>query len=91
MATKLTPSEVRRAQILQLLKQATMPLTGKEIGEQTGVSRQVVVGDINLLKAVDEPIVATSRGYLYMSEKQGTGQVEKLQCVSTHQTKPKKN
>ncbi|MCM3756914.1 transcription repressor NadR [Sporosarcina aquimarina] len=78
MSTNRTASEARRVQILELLKQTKTPMTGKEIGERTGVSRQVVVGDINLLKAVNEPIVATSRGYLYMSEQKGPGQIEKI-------------
>lgn len=78
MATNRTASETRRIRILELLKQSDTPMTGKEIGERTGVSRQIVVGDINLLKAVDEPIVATSRGYLYMPEQTGDGQIERI-------------
>lgn len=78
MVEKVTASELRRRKILELLKHAETPLTGKEIGEQTGVSRQVVVGDINLLKAVDEPIVATSRGYLYMLPKDAPGLTERI-------------
>lgn len=78
MSTNRSASEMRRAQILELLKQAETPMTGKEIGERTGVSRQIVVGDINLLKAVEEPIVATSRGYLYMHEYVGDGQIERI-------------
>ncbi|GKV67996.1 transcriptional regulator [Sporosarcina sp. NCCP-2716] len=78
MAEKATVGELRRRKILELLKQAEAPLTGKEIGELTGVSRQVVVGDINLLKAVDEPIVATSRGYLYMMPAGAPGLTERI-------------
>ena len=32
----------------------------------SNVSRQVIVGDITLLKARNEPIIAPSQGYLYM-------------------------
>ncbi|MDW0109032.1 transcription repressor NadR [Sporosarcina aquimarina] len=78
MKVNLTASEARRVLILDLLKEADQPLTGKEIGERTGVSRQVVVGDINLLKAVDEPIVATSRGYLYLPERPGSLRAERI-------------
>ncbi len=78
MAAKATAAELRRQEILTLLQQAKTPLTGKEIGERTGVSRQVVVGDINLLKAVDEPIVATSRGYLYMMPGGAPGLTERI-------------
>lgn len=61
----------RRAFILELLKDSLVPLTGSELATRTNVSRQVIVGDITLLKAKDEPIIATSQGYLYF--KQNTG------------------
>lgn len=58
--------EERRAQILKILKSSEQPVTGTELSKRTNVSRQVIVGDITLLKAKNEPIVATSQGYLYM-------------------------
>lgn len=58
--------EKRRNMILETLRAAEKPLTGKELGELTNVSRQVIVGDITLLKAKNEPIIATSQGYMYM-------------------------
>ena len=78
MSMNRITSEKRRIQIIELLKAATTPMTGKEIGDRTGVSRQVVVGDINLLKAVDEPIVATSRGYLYIPKIENAGKIERI-------------
>lgn len=62
----------RREYIVKLLKKENSPITGQSIAETTGVSRQVIVTDIALLKASDEPIIATNRGYLYMSKKQDT-------------------
>jgi uncharacterized protein len=62
----------RRAFILELLKDSTVPLTGGELATRTNVSRQVIVGDITLLKAKDEPIIATSQGYLYFKQNTGT-------------------
>lgn len=58
--------EKRRQLLVDTLRQSTKPLTGRELGELANVSRQVIVGDITLLKAMDEPIMATSQGYLYM-------------------------
>lgn len=55
----------RRELILRTLQQAGGPVTGRDLGELTGVSRQVIVSDINLLKAKKEPIIATNQGYLY--------------------------
>lgn len=56
--------ELRRKRILELLKKTTKPMSGKTIGELTGVSRQVVVQDIALLRTEGHLIVATARGYL---------------------------
>ncbi|MEH6993640.1 transcription repressor NadR [Neobacillus drentensis] len=61
----------RRAFILELLKDSPVPLTGSELAARTNVSRQVIVGDITLLKAKDEPIIATSQGYLYFKKNTG--------------------
>lgn len=66
---KLSGKE-RRKYIVKLLKSEQNPITGQSIAETTGVSRQVIVTDIALLKASNEPIIATNRGYLYMRKKQ---------------------
>ena len=66
MSHKLLGAE-RRNFILQLLKNSKEPLTGSELAKRTYVSRQVIVGDITLLKAMNEPIVATSQGYIYVN------------------------
>lgn len=58
--------EQRRQLILQWLKESGQPLTGAELAAKTNVSRQVIVQDISLLKARNEPIIATSQGYLYL-------------------------
>lgn len=61
---KMTGDE-RRSYITELLKHATEPITGQLLAEKTGVSRQVIVTDIALLRANGEAIMATSRGYVY--------------------------
>ncbi len=63
--TKILGDE-RRAYILKTLQESREPITGSELAAITNVSRQVIVGDITLLKAKNEPIIATSQGYLYM-------------------------
>ncbi|GKV67256.1 MULTISPECIES: transcription repressor NadR [unclassified Sporosarcina] len=57
--------EERRALILKTLQNAGHPVTGRDLGIMTNVSRQVIVSDVNLLKAKNEPIIATNQGYLY--------------------------
>lgn len=69
---KMTGKE-RRKYIVDLLSNAKQPITGQEIATKTGVSRQVIVTDVALLKARNEPIIATNRGYLYMNEEKSHG------------------
>ena len=54
----------RRKTILKLMKESTKPLSGGALGTATGVSRQVVVQDIALLRSEGYSILATARGYL---------------------------
>jgi transcriptional regulator of NAD metabolism len=69
--------EERRTWILQQLINSTTPLTGSELAVKTNVSRQVIVGDITILKAKNEPIIATSQGYLYLKQNTVTPTFEK--------------
>ena len=69
--------EERRSLILQLLKDSPVPLTGSELANRTNVSRQVIVGDITLLKAKNEPIIATSQGYIYLKQNTSTYSFER--------------
>jgi hypothetical protein len=70
--------EERRKYILQLLKDSNVPITGGDIAEKTNVSRQVIVGDITLLKAKNEPIIATSQGYIFLKQSSGIPMVERI-------------
>ena len=55
----------RRARILQLLETADSPLSGTALAKQLGVSRQVIVQDMALLRSGGGPeIIATHRGYI---------------------------
>ena len=58
------PAASRRAAILTLLNDSRQPLSAAYIAGQMKVSRQVVVGDIALLRAAGEQVVSTARGYL---------------------------
>lgn len=73
----------RRKKLVQLLQEATAPLPGRALGEQTGVSRQVIVGDITLLKAKGCPIIATSRGYLYIDDAKTDRARRTIACLHT--------
>ena len=77
MKEKKILGEERREKILQWLKSSHEPITGSELSAKTNVSRQVIVGDITLLKAKNEPIIATSQGYLYLAQPQGAKSFER--------------
>ena len=56
----------RREHILNDLKKATTPINATTLAKCYGVSRQVVVGDIAILKAQQNPIVSSVKGYVYV-------------------------
>jgi len=70
--------EERRELLLKLLKESTEPITGSELAAKANVSRQVIVGDITLLKAKGEPIIATSQGYIYLLQASMTTLYERI-------------
>ena len=55
----------RQAQIKAALSTAAEPLSASSFARQFAVSRQTIVGDIALLRAQGEPIIATPRGYMF--------------------------
>lgn len=56
----------RRAEILKLLSESSRPITGTALANQFGVSRQIIVQDIALLRAGSHAIIATTSGYIFM-------------------------
>lgn len=54
----------RREAILTRLRESGTPISASTLGEELGVSRQIVVGDVALLRAGDHTITATNRGYV---------------------------
>ena len=54
----------RRRQIEKRLQQAQNPVSATALATALSVSRQVIVGDIALLRASGAPIEATPRGYV---------------------------
>jgi len=54
----------RREAIKKHLEQSQIPVSATALASQLSVSRQVIVGDIALLRASGAPIEATPRGYV---------------------------
>ena len=55
--------KIRRSKIIDILQKETEPISGGALAKLTGVSRQVIVQDITLLRTA-YPILATAKGYL---------------------------
>lgn len=58
---------LRREEILKTLKDSKETVKGIDLSKKFGVSRQVIVQDIALLRAKGENILATPRGYMIPS------------------------
>lgn len=54
----------RREEILKLIEGSSVPVSGSVLSKQVGVSRQIIVQDIALLKASGVDILSTNKGYV---------------------------
>ena len=59
----MTGSE-RRTDILKRIGESELPVSGQALARVYGVSRQVIVQDIALIRAAGYDIISTNRGYL---------------------------
>ncbi len=64
-------SAQRREEILRRLTDAAAPVSASALAGELGVSRQIVVGDVALLRAAGTQIDATPRGYQLHPEAKG--------------------
>lgn len=64
MGGEILDAKERRAKIKDLLSVARQPVTGTALAKELSVSRQVIVGDIAILRAAGVSIYATPEGYL---------------------------
>lgn len=79
----MTAAEERREKIRAILAGAAGPVSASSLAGTLGVSRQIVVGDVALLRAAGEEIDATPRGYVVRRER--TGYAGLLACRHTGQ------
>ncbi len=82
MEKEMTGAERRKA-LLAMMRETEKPLSGTALGKRTGVSRQVVVQDMALLRTEGYPIISTARGYL-MEASKGCTRLFKV-CHTTEQ------
>lgn len=71
-------AEERRQAILEHLRQSSRPVSAGLLAERFSVSRQVVVGDVALLRASGADISATPRGYVIL--KADRGLIRRVAC-----------
>ncbi|MDD6810767.1 MAG: transcription repressor NadR [Lachnospiraceae bacterium] len=56
--------DTRRKKIMEILQQKSQPVSGTELAGMMGVSRQIIVQDIALLRTSYKNILSTNKGYL---------------------------
>ena len=71
-------AESRRQNIIRILTSSTGPVSAGRLAGMFGVSRQIIVGDIALLRASGIDITATPRGY--MLTKGSEGIIHRIPC-----------
>ncbi len=73
----------RRKIILENIKASDRPISANTLAKSVSVSRQIIVGDVALLRAEGHHIIATPRGYMYeKEEKEGI-----IKTIVTQHTK----
>ena len=71
----------RRTEILKLLQQEEKPVAARAMASQFGVSRQVIVQDIALLRATNKNILSTNKGYFLYNPGKGPQKPKRSFCV----------
>ena len=69
----------RRQAIARTLEESQRPISAAALAERFSVSRQIIVGDIALLRAGGADILATPRGYV--TERRQQGVEGRLACI----------
>ena len=64
-------SQQRRAAIARRLAHSSAPVSASLLARELGVSRQIIVGDVALLRAGGLDVTATPRGYLLSRTRPG--------------------
>ena len=67
----------RRMKIVEIIKKSEEPLSGTELAKLLGVSRQVIVQDMALIRANGNEVISTNRGYV-IKETKGIKRVFKV-------------
>lgn len=74
-------AEQRRSRISARLHEAQQPISATVLARELGVSRQIIVGDVALLRAGGQAITATARGYVIPAPGDGAGTRDELNAM----------
>ena len=74
----MNAGEQRRVEILRLLKESGTPLSGAALAKELGVSRQVIVQDIALIRAENHNILSTNKGYICRAQSDELSQPKRV-------------
>ncbi len=77
-------SKERREKIKTILKKSKGAVSAGRLSERLGVSRQIIVGDVALLRAAGCNIDATPRGYIMRTEDKLQSTADRAVIVSKH-------
>ena len=65
----MNKADKRRNEIIKVLNDAEAPVSASALAEKLSVSRQIIVGDVAVLRAAGNDISATPRGYILDNKK----------------------
>lgn len=60
----------RKEKIIEEIQKSQKPVSASSLAKKLGVSRQIIVGDVALIRASGTNIIATPRGYILDSKQQ---------------------
>jgi len=66
-----------------MIKESDRALSASLLATKLGVSRQVIVGDVALLRAEGQEIIATARGYIIPDITKKNQYIRKIACCHT--------
>ena len=76
-------ADSRRKQILDIITHQKSPISASLLAKNLKVSRQVIVGDVALLRAQGHEIIATARGYIIPKYNEANQYIGKVACTHT--------
>jgi len=73
-------AKMRRTKIFEIINKNNAPVSASALAKELNVSRQVIVGDVAILRAQGHEIIATARGYMIPEYKTLNQYIGKIAC-----------